>query len=136
MHKATGRYWRCYRQLPERCRRPLTRPSHSCVRIPTPSLHFKPIGKSWSVRVGVAYRAIAVPDGEDYIWVWIGLHDEYDAWFGTADRRPAQRLQSANRPLVAKTTAKVRECCIPVSRSSARDSGFASARPSLESWYP
>jgi hypothetical protein len=42
------------------------------------SLHFKPVGKFWSVRVGVAYRAIAVPDGEDYIWVWIGPHDEYD----------------------------------------------------------
>jgi hypothetical protein len=43
-----------------------------------PSLRFKPLGKFWSVRVGAAHRAIAVADGDDYIWVWIGHHDEYD----------------------------------------------------------
>jgi hypothetical protein len=43
-----------------------------------PSLRFKPIGKFWSVRIDAAHRAVAFADGEDYIWVWIGLHDEYD----------------------------------------------------------
>jgi hypothetical protein len=42
-----------------------------------PSLHFKKIGKLWSARVGINYRAVAVEDGIDFIWVWIGPHDEY-----------------------------------------------------------
>jgi len=43
-----------------------------------PSLHFKKVGKFWSARVGRNFRAIAVPDEDDYIWVWIGSHDEYE----------------------------------------------------------
>ena len=42
-----------------------------------PSLHFKKIGNLWSARVGINYRAVAVEDGEDFIWVWVGPHDEY-----------------------------------------------------------
>jgi hypothetical protein len=43
-----------------------------------PSLHFKRIGRLWSVRVGGHYRALAVQDGNDYGWFWIGSHAEYD----------------------------------------------------------
>ncbi|MSS72621.1 MAG: hypothetical protein EXS64_14180 [Candidatus Latescibacteria bacterium] len=39
--------------------------------------HFKKIGNFWSVRAGIHHRALAIEDGEDYIWVWIGVHDEY-----------------------------------------------------------
>jgi hypothetical protein len=42
-----------------------------------PSLHFKKIGKLRSARVGINYRAVAVEDGADFIWVWVGPHDEY-----------------------------------------------------------
>jgi len=42
-----------------------------------PSLHFKRVGRLWSVRIGLSYRALAVEDGTDFIWVWIGTHDEY-----------------------------------------------------------
>ncbi len=42
-----------------------------------PSLHLKKVGKLWSVRVGLDYRALAAEDGADFIWVWIGAHDEY-----------------------------------------------------------
>ena len=42
-----------------------------------PSLHFKKVGKFWSARIGMAYRALAYEDGEDFIWVWIGSHDDY-----------------------------------------------------------
>jgi hypothetical protein len=27
---------------------------------------------------GIDHRALAVEDGEDFIWVWIGTHDEYE----------------------------------------------------------
>jgi hypothetical protein len=46
------------------------RPSH-------PSLHFKRAVKFWSARVGLDHRALAVQDGPDFIWVWIGSHDAY-----------------------------------------------------------
>jgi len=42
-----------------------------------PSLHFKKVGKLWSVRVEPHHRALAVEDEADFIWVWIGAHDEY-----------------------------------------------------------
>ena len=32
----------------------------------------------WSARVGIYYRAIAVKDDNDFIWVWIGTHGEYE----------------------------------------------------------
>ncbi|MEO0852732.1 MAG: hypothetical protein AAFY15_04425 [Cyanobacteria bacterium J06648_11] len=43
-----------------------------------PSLNFKKVGKYWSVRIGLSHRALAVEDGSDFIWTWIGDHDEYD----------------------------------------------------------
>jgi hypothetical protein len=43
-----------------------------------PSLHFKKVGKVWSVRIGIHHRAIAIEVDEGFLWVWIGLHSEYD----------------------------------------------------------
>jgi hypothetical protein len=42
------------------------------------SLHFKKVGRFWSARVGIHYRAVAVEDGSDLVWFWIGPHAEYD----------------------------------------------------------
>ena len=41
-----------------------------------PSLRFKKIGKLWSVRVGIYYRALGIE--EDIVWFWIGSHADYD----------------------------------------------------------
>jgi len=78
MHRTTGRFWILFARLPEAVQLIARKnfqllkdnPSH-------PSLHFKKVGKVWSVRVGLNYRALAVEDGKDFIWVWIGSHDEY-----------------------------------------------------------
>jgi hypothetical protein len=43
-----------------------------------PSLHFKKVGRFWSARVGIQYRALAVESGEDLVWFWIGSHADYD----------------------------------------------------------
>lgn len=43
-----------------------------------PSRHFKKTGRFWSARIGIRYRALAVRDGDDLIWFWIGSHAEYD----------------------------------------------------------
>jgi hypothetical protein len=41
-------------------------------------LRLKPVGRYWSVRVGIHYRALAVKEGDDMIWFWIGTHSKYD----------------------------------------------------------
>ena len=43
-----------------------------------PSLQLKKVGKYWSVRVGIKYRAVAVEVEEGLLWFWIGTHAEYD----------------------------------------------------------
>lgn len=79
MHKTTKRFWRCFDELPDLIRE-LARKNYDLLKIDSthPSLHFKKVGKFWSARIGLNYRALAVKDGEDYIWVWIGTHDEYE----------------------------------------------------------
>ena len=47
-----------------------------------PSLHFKKVGRMWSARVGMRHRAVAVEDGEEMVWFWIGHHSEYDLLIG------------------------------------------------------
>jgi len=78
MHRTTPRFWQCFEKLPETVGR-LAQNNFQLLRENPrhPSLHFKKIGQLWSVRIGLAYRALAVEDGNDYIWVWIGTHDEY-----------------------------------------------------------
>jgi hypothetical protein len=78
-HRATPRFWLCYRQLPEEVQR-LADQNYILLRDNPrhPSLHFKKVGQLWSVRVGLHYRAMAVEDGDDMLWVWIGTHAEYD----------------------------------------------------------
>ena len=79
MHRTTPRFWRYFEQLPEPVKRVarqnfgrlLTNPRHL-------SLHFKKVGKYWSARVGQDHRAVAIKDGNDFTWVWIGKHDEYE----------------------------------------------------------
>jgi hypothetical protein len=43
-----------------------------------PSLHFKQIGKLWSVRVGAHYRALGLDKPGEVVWFWIGSHADYD----------------------------------------------------------
>lgn len=78
-HRASPRYWNCYHALPEEIRR-LADKEYQLLRGDPrhPSLHFKKVGQFWSVRVGLHYRAMAVEDGTDVVWVWIGTHTEYD----------------------------------------------------------
>lgn len=49
-----------------------------------PSLRLKKVGRFWSVRVGLHHRALAVEDGADLVWFWIGTHAEYDRILGQA----------------------------------------------------
>lgn len=79
MHRTTSRFWKCFENLPESVQRVAKKNFELLKENPShPSLRFKKVGKFWSARVGINYRALAVEDGEDLIWVWIGTHDEYE----------------------------------------------------------
>jgi hypothetical protein len=46
-----------------------------------PSLEFKRVSNrypAWSVRIGIAWRAMRLVDGDTITWFWIGPHAEYD----------------------------------------------------------
>jgi hypothetical protein len=78
MHRTTARFWRCFEGIPEAGQRVARQNFQLLKENPAhPSLHFKKVGKLWSVRVGANHRALAVEDGGDFVWVWIGPHDEY-----------------------------------------------------------
>lgn len=83
MHRTTPQFWERFYALPEPIQR-LARKNFELLKAnPSyPSLHFKKVGQYWSVRIGLSYRALAVEDGADFIWVWIGSHDEYDRLIG------------------------------------------------------
>lgn len=78
-HFAAPSFWNCYKALPDVVQKLAdknfdllkTNPSH-------PSLHFKKVGRYWSVRVGIEHRAIAAKDNDAFVWFWIGQHDQYD----------------------------------------------------------
>jgi len=78
MHRATARFWTSLAHLPEPIQR-AARQNFALMKVNPahPSLHFKKIGNLWSARVGANYRAVVVEDGADFIWVWVGPHDEY-----------------------------------------------------------
>ena len=78
-HRASPRFWRHYRALPEEIQQLADRGYQLLLQDPRhPSLHFKRIGKLWSVRVGLHHRALSVERGREMVWIWIGSHAEYD----------------------------------------------------------
>jgi hypothetical protein len=82
-HRTTPRFWEHYRSLPDEVRDLADKNFRLLQRDPRhPSLQFKKVGNVWSARVGLAHRALAVEDGEDFLWVWIGCHGDYDRMVG------------------------------------------------------
>lgn len=79
MHRTTSRFWTLLGRLPEEVQ-VAARAQFALLKQDDrhPSLHFKRVGRYWSVRIGMHYRALAEEDGGDLIWVWIGRHDDYD----------------------------------------------------------
>lgn len=78
MHRATARFWRLLEALPETAQAAARKNFELLKANPShPSLHFKKIGSLWSVRAGIHHRALAIEDGDDFLWLWIGDHDEY-----------------------------------------------------------
>ncbi len=80
-HETASSFWLYYEKLPLEIRQ-LADKNFQLLKtdLSHPSLQFKKVGKVWSARVGLHYRAVATPiEGEGgFLWVWIGTHTEYD----------------------------------------------------------
>jgi hypothetical protein len=63
-HRANPKFWQFYAQVPEEIQR-LAGENYDPLKAHPryPSLHFKKVGRMWSVRVGIHYRAVAVDEG-------------------------------------------------------------------------
>jgi hypothetical protein len=83
MHHTNPDFWVCYRALPSEVRALADKAFGLLKQDPYhPSLRFKKIGKHWSARVGVHYRALAIQVPDGFLWFWIGAHGEYDKLLG------------------------------------------------------
>ena len=79
MRYTTQRFWKCYNALPESVQRVAEQNYELLKTDPLhPSLHFKKVGRYWSVRIGKGYRALGVEVKDGISWAWIGTHGEYD----------------------------------------------------------
>lgn len=82
-HRTTPKFWQFQAGLPSEIQK-LADANYELLKVNSrhPSLHFKKVGRFWSVRVGIHYRAIAVEDEDDIVWFWIGHHSKYDQLIG------------------------------------------------------
>jgi hypothetical protein len=82
-HYATPDFWESHALLPTSVRRLAHRNVSVLKRNPNhPSLHFKRIGRFYSVRVGRGYRALAPAIDDGAVWFWIESHAQYDRLIG------------------------------------------------------
>ena len=78
-HTASVRFWTLYEALPKPVRAVADKNFQLLKSDPRhPSLHFKRIGKLWSVRVGEHHRALGHDVADGVQWFWIGSHADYD----------------------------------------------------------
>ncbi len=78
-HRTTQNFRKLYDELPQEIKEMANKNFKLLKRDPLhPSLRFKKIGKVWSIRIGNGYRALAFKDKDEFIWFWIGTHEEYN----------------------------------------------------------
>jgi hypothetical protein len=77
---ATTDFWQGYAKLPPEMKAKARKAFRLWQQnMLHPSLHLKKVGKTlWSARISGGYRALALKKGDDYYWIWIGDHDEYE----------------------------------------------------------
>jgi hypothetical protein len=76
--KTLPSFWECYFDLPQRIQERAQKQFELFARNSHPSLHLKPVGDFWSVRVTEGFRALAFRDRDVFTWFWIGPHGEYE----------------------------------------------------------
>jgi hypothetical protein len=76
---ALPEFWKCYEKLPRHIRELADKKFDLFSRDPfNASLGLKQKGHVWTVDVGRSYRAIALREGDDFHWFWIGSHESYN----------------------------------------------------------
>jgi len=83
--RGTERFWTLYTGLPSQIKA-AARKAFALFRENQshPWLHMERLrsdSRAWSMRVSLNYRAIALRRGEDWVWVWIGNHRDFDREF-------------------------------------------------------
>ena len=83
--RGTAEFWQRYHDLPpeisvaarEAYRKFAANSAHPGLQLE----RLKSDARFWSVRVTRNYRAAARRYGDDWLWFWIGTHDEFDRRF-------------------------------------------------------
>jgi hypothetical protein len=83
--RGTDRFWKLYAGLPLEIKtaaraafaRFRENQAHPSLRLER--LRSDP--RAWSVRVTLNYRAVAFRQGDDWVWIWIGTHRQFDRDF-------------------------------------------------------
>ena len=83
--RATPKFWQLYHELPPRIPNAaretyqsfLDNPAHPGLRLE----RLKSDPRAWSVRITRNYRAVAFRRGDDWLWLWIGTHQQFDRQF-------------------------------------------------------
>jgi hypothetical protein len=79
-HFASPSFWDAYERLPGSVRE-LADKNYALLKQDPhhPALRLKKVGRFWSVRVGLRYRALATEVDDGLLWFWVGSHADYDA---------------------------------------------------------
>jgi hypothetical protein len=83
--RGTAQFWQLYGELPPEIQaaarkayvRFLQNPAHPGLRLE----RLRSDLRAWSVRITRDYRAVALRRGDDWLWLWIGTHKEFDREF-------------------------------------------------------
>lgn len=83
--RGTEMFWELYHGLPPEIRDAARKAFRKFQENPAhPSLRLERLrsdGRAWFVRVTRNYRATARRYGDDWLWFWIGSHEEFDRYF-------------------------------------------------------
>ena len=76
---AVSDFWKSYEKLPKHVRELADKKFELFMQDPfNPSLGLQQKGDVWTVDIGRSYRAIALRQGNDFHWFWIGSHEAYN----------------------------------------------------------
>jgi len=83
--RGTTDFWRLYHALPPEKRQAAQKSFQKFSDNPAhPSLQLERLRsdeRAWSVRVSRKNRAVARRYDDDWVWFWIGTHEEFDRQF-------------------------------------------------------
>ncbi|HXI69500.1 MAG TPA: hypothetical protein VNN22_04000 [Verrucomicrobiae bacterium] len=83
--RGTEDFWKLYHALPPQIRTAAQKAFQKFSDHPShPSLQLERLkfdSRAWSVRVTRNYRAVARRHDDDWLWFWIGSHEEFDRRF-------------------------------------------------------